>query len=95
MGNLKKEYSRFATLICPTCASDQFEDVNPENGDQRILKCGSCNLEVTYENLQDHNTERLMSVRDEMSKEIMDDAKKDVKASLKRAFGKSNFIKIK
>jgi len=70
------KYNRNINLLCPTCGSDQFEY---DEDDMSLVKCASCEREMTKDDLIEENSENIQVNVDEVKKEIKNDIEKKFK----------------
>lgn len=70
------KYNRNINLLCPTCGSDQFEY---DEHDMSLVKCASCEREMTKDDLIEENSENIQVNVDEVKKEIKNDIEKKFK----------------
>jgi len=90
-----EKYNRSVTLICPTCGSIQFNSSDLKNSESELLKCASCGLELTHDELIRENSENINEHVKEIEKEVTEDLGREIKKQLVDAFKGSKFIKIK
>jgi hypothetical protein len=85
-----QKYNREITLLCPTCGGTQFEFDDAD--DSEIVKCVSCEREVTKDELIQENQENISENIVEVGREITSDLQKE----LAKAFGglKNTTIKL-
>jgi uncharacterized Zn finger protein (UPF0148 family) len=87
------KYSRSIRLICPTCASADFEyDKETDSGP---IRCTSCDRVFSREELIRENGEIIEAEVSEVKKEIVDDITKDFRESMRKAFSGSKHIKFR
>lgn len=87
------KYSRSIRLICPTCASADFEyDKETDDGP---IRCTSCNRVFSREELIRENGEIIEAEVSGVKKEIVDDITKDFRDSMRKAFSGSKHIKFR
>lgn len=84
-----EKYNRSIVLNCPTCGNTDFETSEDENNP--LVKCISCNREMTKDDLINENGENI----DVNVEEITDEVVEDLSKMLKNAFKGSKNIKIK
>ncbi len=83
------KYSRSVSMICSTCGSKDFEfDAEVQDGP---IRCTACDRIFTREELIRENGALIDEHVDEVKSEIVS----DLKASLRKAFGGSKYIKFK
>lgn len=70
------KFNRSLNLLCPTCGSDQFEY---DEDDMSLVKCSSCDREMTKDQLIEENSENIQVNVDEVKNEIEKDFEKKVK----------------
>jgi uncharacterized Zn finger protein (UPF0148 family) len=86
-----EKYRRSIALLCPTCGQKDFEhDANGET-----LRCVSCNRGFTRDELVRENGEVIEAEVAEVKAEIAKDVTNELRASLKKAFGRSKHIRFK
>lgn len=87
------KYSRSIRLICPTCASTDFEyDKDTDGGP---IRCASCDRVLSREELIRENGEIIEVEVSEVKNEIIDDITKDFRDSMRKAFSGSKHIKFR
>lgn len=84
-----EKYNRQITLLCPTCGGTQFE--HDSDGGSEMVKCASCQREITKTDLIQENQENISANVEEIGQEITSDLGKE----LQKAFGGLKNIKIK
>lgn len=90
----EEKYSRSVTMICPTCGCDQFA----YDGEAELVESmtrASCGRVFGRQELIDENGENLSAHVQEMGEEIVKDAAKEMRASLKKALRGSKTIRFK
>jgi len=70
------KHNRSISLLCPTCGSDQFEY---DEADMSVVKCASCEREMTKDDLIEENSENIQINVEEVKKEIKTDIEKKFK----------------
>lgn len=89
------KYNRQVRLICPTCGGDQFETRDDIEESTTVVKCISCDRELTKDELIRENGENIDAHISEMNDQIIEDAAKELRKSLKDAFRGNKNITIK
>jgi hypothetical protein len=84
-----EKYDRSIVLDCPTCGNSEFE--TPEDENNPLVKCVSCNREMTKDDLINENSENIDFNLEEVRGEVLGDISKIFKS----AFKGSKNIKIK
>lgn len=90
-----EKYDRNLNLFCPTCGGAHFEH---ETGVEEIIemvKCASCGRSLTKDELLSENSENIHEHLSEIKEQVANDIAKEVKETLKKAFGGSKNIRIK
>jgi Zn ribbon nucleic-acid-binding protein len=77
-----EKYNRNVTLVCPTCGGTQFEYEKGVDETIEVVKCVSCEQELTKDELIRENRENISEHVKEVGKEIV----KDAAEALKKAF---------
>ena len=86
------KYDRSLPLHCPTCGGTEFEaETDASQDDAGQIKCPSCGLTTTKDELIACNGEHIEAQIDEIKEELV----KDIAKSLKDAFGGTKYLKIK
>ena len=85
------KYSRSVTMLCPTCGNTNFE----RDGDNSPLRCVSCDRVFEREELIRENGEVIEAELDDMKSEVLRDAAKELRDTLRKAFKGSKHIKFK
>ncbi|MEH6595201.1 MAG: hypothetical protein V7736_06595 [Colwellia polaris] len=88
-----EKYNRSIVLNCPTCGNSDFETSEDENNP--LVKCVSCNREMTKDDLINENGENIEFNVDEIADEVIKDVSNDLSKMLKNAFKGSKNIKMK
>ncbi|MDJ0821117.1 MAG: hypothetical protein QNJ09_04795 [Paracoccaceae bacterium] len=80
---MKKDYSRIVSLVCPTCACEEFayDEELPE--DSRIYTCQDCGRQFNHSEIIDENGTRVEDQIEEMKQEVLKDLQKDLRKALK------------
>ena len=86
-----EKYNRSIPLQCPTCGSTEFK--HSEESD--VVKCASCNREITRDELIRENRENLQDHAVEFAIEAVLDLGQLLMRSLQDAFKGNKFIKLK
>ena len=84
---MKNDYDRTVSLICPTCASDQFESDADLPDEEREYSCGDCGERFSHEDILSANSEKISAVVDEIGNELISDITKDFNKAFSK-FGK-------
>jgi hypothetical protein len=84
-----EKYDRSIVLNCPTCGNTDFETSEDDNNP--LVKCVSCNREITKDDLINENGENI----DFNVEEVADEVLSDLSKMFKSAFKGSKNIKIK
>ncbi|MGT3204488.1 ECs_2282 family putative zinc-binding protein [Yersinia enterocolitica] len=86
-----EKYDREIILLCPTCGNSEMK----HSGESSIVKCTSCNREMTKDELIEENGQSIDDHVSEVKKEIINDFEKEVSKIFKNAFKGSKNIRIK
>ncbi len=89
------KYGRSVTLLCPTCGGSQFAYDEGSDEIMGIVKCASCDREMTKDDLIQENREIISENAKEIGHEVVRDLAHERKKSLKKSFQGSKNIKIK
>jgi predicted RNA-binding Zn-ribbon protein involved in translation (DUF1610 family) len=89
------KYDRAVTLLCPTCGNTQFSHHDALDGSNAVLTCSQCGLEILKEDLIRANSENLEAHAREIGQAAVQDIKKELSDSLRKAFGNSKNIKFR
>jgi len=92
--NLDK-INRTVTLLCPTCGGSDMESKGEAHQESELLKCNSCGLELSRDELMNANQENINVNIDEMKQEAVKEAKSELEKMLKNAFKGSKNITFK
>ena len=92
--NLDK-LNRTVTLLCPTCGGSDMESRGDSHQESELLKCNSCGLELSRDDLINSNQENINTNIDEVKKEAVKEAKSEIEKMLKNAFKGSKNITFK
>ncbi len=84
---MKNNYDRSISLVCATCASDQFAFDTDQPEEERSYTCIDCDEVYSYDEIMDSNSERISMVVDEIGKEYLADATKKLNNAFSK-FGK-------
>lgn len=87
---MDQRYDRSIKLHCSTCGGTDFR-----HDDEGPIRCATCEREFTRDELIHENSATIQAEVDEVHQEIVDDLRKDLKASLRKSFAASKYIKIK
>jgi len=90
-----EKYSRTVNLVCPTCGSTEFSQVDENTPETEFITCASCGREITKAELMRENSENIDEHMKEMGEEAVDDLQQQLKKSLTNAFKGNKFIKFK
>jgi hypothetical protein len=90
-----KKYERIVSMQCPTCGGNEFEREDENQGDEELIKCIGCDLEITLQALRDTNAKNIQAHVDEVGKEVVSDLQKEFHTSIKKIFKNNKFFKIK
>ncbi|RUO18006.1 hypothetical protein CWE08_12075 [Aliidiomarina iranensis] len=90
-----EKYDRNVSLHCPTCGATQFEYDETLEDDHSMVRCISCDREVTKAELIHENSENINEHMEEIGKQAADDVAKEMRKSLKKAFRGNKNIKFK
>jgi hypothetical protein len=85
------KHSRSVAMICPTCSHTEFE----HDSDSSPLRCVGCDRVFEREELIRENGEVIEAELDEMKSEVLRDAAKEFRDTLRKAFKGSKHIKLK
>lgn len=88
-----EKYGRSVAMLCPTCGSSQF--AYDDENDDGLFRCVSCDRELTREELIRENDETIQAHASEMGAEVLRDAAKELRDSLRKTFSGSKHIKFK
>jgi len=78
-------------LNCPTCGGTQFEYDDEDYDSAKSIKCLSCNIELSKDDLVEGNSENISAHAEEISQEVFEDLQKQ----MKNMFKGNKFIKVK
>lgn len=92
--NLDK-LNRSIALLCPTCGNAEMESLNGPHDVSDLLKCNSCGLEITKDELMNTNQENINANLDEMKQQAVKEVKSEFEKMLKDAFKGNKNITIK
>ncbi|APR51915.1 hypothetical protein CA223_07265 [Sphingomonas koreensis] len=73
------KYNRSISMQCPTCGGTDFAQ-----DDSSIVKCASCDREMTKDELREANGDRIQAELEVIKAEVM----KDIRADFAKAFKK-------
>lgn len=90
-----EKYNRSVSLLCPTCGGSQFSHDDADAPAHSLLKCETCGLEISKDDLVRANSENVDEHVKEIGKEVVEDIEKELRDSLKKAFGGSKNFRIK
>lgn len=85
------KYSRSVAMLCPTCGNTDFE----HEADNSPLRCVGCDRVFERDELIRENGEVIEAELDEMKAEVLREAKKELRDTLRKAFKGSKHIKFK
>ncbi len=88
---VKRNYDRSIELNCPTCGCTQFEHEGEDYDSAKSIKCASCQLEFSKDDIIEGNSENISKHAEEISQEVFEDLQKQ----MKNIFKGNNFIKVK
>jgi len=89
------KYEGQLTMMCPTCGGTQFEIGDDVDESTSVVKCISCGRELTKGELIRENGENIDMHISETKDQIIEDAAKELRRSLKDACRGNKFIKFK
>lgn len=89
------KYEGQLTMMCPTCGGTLFEIGDDIDESTSIVKCISCGRELMKNKLIRENGENIDVHISEMNDQIIEDAAKELRKSLKGTCRGNNFIKFK
>lgn len=89
------KYSRNVSMQCPTCGNTEFAFEQDDAGEISLIRCPSCNREITKDELIRENEENINIHAEEMGNEIKKDFAGELKNRLQNAFKGSKNIRIK
>lgn len=92
--NLDK-INRTVILVCPTCGGSDMESSGGSTQESELLKCNSCGLELSRDDLLIANQENINANIDEAKKEAVKVVKSEIEKMLKSAFKGSKNITFK
>ena len=75
---MTEAYSRSISLLCPTCASDQFDFDDGVEEEKREYKCQGCGLTTSYQSIMESNSSRIDAEMQALSDEVISDAEKQL-----------------
>ena len=81
---MHNNYNSSISLICPTCASDQFEYDDDLPNDERTYICGDCKEAYSYVEIMESNSEKIQETIDQIGKAVVDDARKQLQKTIKK-----------
>lgn len=90
-----EKYNRSISLLCPTCGGNQFSHDDADDSAHNFVRCETCGLEITKDDLVRANSENVDEHVKEIGKEVVKDIEKELRDSLKKAFGGSKNFRIK
>lgn len=90
-----EKYNRSVSLLCPTCGGSQFSHDDADASADSLLKCETCGLEISKDDLVRANSENVDEHVKEIGQEVVKDIQKELRDSLKKAFGGSKNFRIK
>lgn len=77
---MKRDYTQSVSMICPTCGGTDFSFEH----DDSPVRCIGCDRVLTREELVRENGFQIESAVDEMKKEVIADATRDLRKILKK-----------
>lgn len=86
-----EKYNRSIRLLCSTCAGSDFEFEDAAGP----LRCTSCDRVFMREELIAENGEIIEAEVAEAKAEILSDVTKELRDSLRKAFGGSKYIRVR
>lgn len=89
------KYNRSVSLLCPTCGGNQFSHDDADVSTIALVKCETCGLEISKDDLIRANSENVDEHVKEIGQEVVKDIEKELRDSLKKAFGGSKNFRIK
>ena len=89
-----EKYNREIKLLCPTCGCDQFEFNKSVDETIELSKCMSCGRQLTKDELIRENNENISEHLKEIGNQFINDAEKELKDHLKKAFKGNKNIRI-
>lgn len=89
------KYNRSVSLLCPTCGGNQFSHDDADASTGALVKCETCGLEISKDDLIRANSESVDEHVKEIGQEVVKDIEKELHDSLKKAFGGSKNFRIK
>jgi len=89
------EYSRSIPLPCPTCGGTEYEFEGDPQEPTTLLKCTSCERELTRDELISENEGNVQQHASEMKEQIAKDFATKAKKRLQKAFGSNKNFRIK
>ena len=90
-----EKYNRSVSLLCPTCGGSQFSSDDADASAHSTLKCETCALEISKDDLVRANSENVDEHVREIGKEVVKDIEKKLRESMRQAFGGSKNLRIK
>lgn len=82
-------------MLCPTCGCSQFEFEKGVDETIEMVKCASCGLALTKDELINENSENINEHVKEIGAQVTKDLAKELKDSLSKAFKGNSNIRIK
>lgn len=89
------KYNQSINLLCPTCGGTQFSHDESDDQSTGMVTCASCGLEIVKADLVRANSENVSEHVEDMKKKILKDVEKELRESLKKAFGGNKNIRFK
>ena len=90
------KYDRQVELLCPTCGAKEFEhQAGPAGGEDAEIVCVACDRRTTRGELEELNGERVEFAVDEMAKEVLDDAAKELRETFRHATRGSRNVRLR
>lgn len=87
-----KKHDRNVRMLCPTCGGTEFSYEQDITVSMAAAKCLICGRELTKDDLLRENSENVSLHVEDLKKDVLPDAVKQVKEALQKAFkGSKNF----
>ena len=90
-----EKYNRDISLMCPTCGCTQFEYHSGVDETIELVKCASCGRKIPKDDLLRENSENISEHVKEVGDQVVQDAAKELKDTLKKAFKGNKNIRFK
>jgi CRISPR/Cas system-associated protein Cas10 (large subunit of type III CRISPR-Cas system) len=88
-----EKYNRTISMLCPTCGGTQFAQSKSDAGP--IETCARCGRSVSREELIRENSENIAEHVNEVKREVVKDAQKEIRDMLKKSFGRNKNLRIR